>query len=62
MKCEQNIHAQVSAIMEMGVLSITKNGHGLINVFTKREANTAQNYDLLFKSLDSGSFCKELLQ
>ena len=47
LKCEQNIQAQMHVIMEVGVLSIVDKNRGLKNMFTKKEANEAQTYDLL---------------
>lgn len=60
-KSEQNIHVQVSAIMKMGLLSITSENRGLVNVFTKKEANEVQKYDLLnFRAIGQQEFLQRI--
>ena len=47
LKSEQNIHSQVCALQESGMLLVTENNRGLSNYFTCKEANPAQQNDLL---------------
>ena len=60
LKSVQNIHSQVCALQESGMLLVTKNNRGLSNYFTGKEANPAQQNDLLnFDLLDSKNFYSE---
>ena len=47
LKSEQNIHSQVCALQESGMLLVTENNRGLSNYFTGKEANPTQQNDLL---------------
>ena len=42
LKSDQNIHSQVCALQESGMLLVTENNRGLLNYFTGKEANPAQ--------------------
>ena len=62
MKCEQNICAQVSLLHEVGMLSlVTEKNRGLKNYFTGKEANHAQQSDLLnFRFLGQQEFLQRI--
>ena len=61
MKCEQNVCAQVSILQETGMLSITEQNRGVMNYFTKKEANAAQQNDLLnFRCIGQQEFLQRI--
>ena len=61
LKSEQNISAQIDTIMEAGVLSVVNENRGLLNLFTKKEANTAQKNDLLnFRLIGEKEFLQRI--
>ena len=61
MKCEQNVCAQVSILQETGMLSITEQNRGVMNYFTNKEANAAQQNDLLnFRCIGQQEFLQRI--
>lgn len=46
-KCEQNVSAIVSLLKKADVLPLTEMKRGLVNKFTKTEANSVQKHDLM---------------
>ena len=60
-KCEQNVCALVSLLKEADMLSLTENNRGLMNNFTRKEANPVQQNDLLnFRFLGQQEFLKRI--
>ena len=60
-KCEQNVCAQVKAIQDVGMLSLVEKNRGLINFFERKEANPAQQNDLLnFRAIGQEEFLRRV--
>ena len=60
-KCEQNVCALVSLLNEADMLSLTENNRGLINNFTRKEANPVQQNDLMnFRFLGQQEFLQRI--
>ena len=61
LKCEQNICSQVRVLQEAGMLSATESNRGLLNYFTGKEANPAQQNDLLnFRLIGQQEFLQRI--